>query len=169
VDFEEFVAERRRPLFRFAVVLCSDPVLAEDLLQDVLGRAYERWQMVGAADDVNAYVRRMLVNEFLGWRRRLGRTTPLATLDGLLPDLPDHADSHCEEAALVDELATLPRKQRAVLVLRFYVGMSYAEVAACVGCRESTARAHAARALAALRIQMTTPRVSTTVTTTKES
>jgi RNA polymerase sigma-70 factor (sigma-E family) len=162
VDFEEFVAQRRRPLFRFAVVLCGDPVLAEDLLQDVLGRAFERWHQVGAADDVNAYVRRMLVNEFLGWRRRLGRTTPVAAMDGLLPDLPDHADSHCEQAALADELANLPPKQRAVLVLRFYAAMSYAEVAACLGCRESTARAHAARALAALRIQLATPQVSAT-------
>lgn len=168
MDFEDFVAQRRRPLFRFAVVLCGDPVLAEDILQDVLGRAFERWRLVSAADDTNAYVRRMLVNEFLGWRRRHRRATPVAELDDLLPGLPDHADGHCEQAALVDELSLLPRKQRAVLVLRFYAGMSYAEVAACLGCREATARAHAARALAALRIQMTAPQGCTPAKTMKE-
>ena len=169
MDYEDFVAQRRRPLFRFAVVLCGDPVLAEDLVQDVLGRAFERWQLVSAADDVNAYVRRMLVNEFLGWRRRLGRTAPVAELDDLLPNAPDHADGHSEQVALAGELSLLPRKQRAVLVLRFYAGMPYAEVAASLGCRESTARAHAARALAALRIQMTAPQTTVAAKTMKES
>ncbi len=54
VRFEEYVDEARHRLFRFAVVLCGDPVLAEDIVTDVLGRAFERWHLVGAADNVHA-------------------------------------------------------------------------------------------------------------------
>lgn len=155
-DFEEFVRERQRGLFRFAVALCGDPVLAEDLVQDVLGRAYEQWRLVAAADDQNAYVRRMIVNEFLGRRRRFRRITSVGRLDDkLLPLSPDHADRECDRSELADELASLPPKQRTTLVLRFYAGMSFADVASWLGCRESTARAYATRALAALRIRMT--------------
>lgn len=156
MEFEAFVRERQRGLFRFAVALCGDPVLAEELVQDVLGRAYERWRLVAAADDANAYVRRMVVNEFLGRRRRFRRSIPMADVgDDLLPGSPDHADQECDRSELADELAQLPPKQRAALVLRYYAGMSFAEVASWLGCRQSTARAHVTRALAALRIRMT--------------
>jgi RNA polymerase sigma-70 factor (sigma-E family) len=156
VHFEQFVAERQRSLFRFAVVLCGDPVQAEEMVQNVLGRTFERWQRIDAADDANAYVRRMVVNEFLDSRRLLRRSTPVAEFfDDQLPEEPDHADRHCDEALLAGELGKLPAKQRAALVLRYYAGMPYAEVAEAMGCRESTARGYAARALAALRIELT--------------
>lgn len=156
VDFEQFVHERQRPLFRFAVVLCGDPVLAQDLLQNVLGRSYEKWHLIAAADDANAYVRRMLVNEYVGWRRLLRRTHPVAHLqESDVPHLPDPADAHGDRVMLADELALLPTKQRAVLVLRYYAGMSYADIAACLGSREATVRAYATRALATLRVQLT--------------
>ncbi|HZE49814.1 MAG TPA: SigE family RNA polymerase sigma factor [Jatrophihabitantaceae bacterium] len=151
--FETYVEQRRQSLFRFAVVLCGEPVLAEDIVTDVLGRAYEQWDRVGAADNVHAYVRRMIVNEYIGWWRRLKRTTPVAEPE--LAAAPDHADHHAERAAVVAELAKLPRKQRAVLVLRFYEGMSDDEVAQVLGCRPSTVRSNASRALANLRIGMT--------------
>jgi RNA polymerase sigma-70 factor (sigma-E family) len=155
VEFERFVAERQRSLFRFAVVLCGDPHLAEELVQGVLARAFERWPRVAGADDPNAYVRRMVVNEYLSWRRLARRSTPVAEFyDSHLPSAPDHADQHSEAAAVAAELDLLPRKQRAVLVLRYYAGLSFAEVATYLGCREATARSYATRALAALRIDM---------------
>jgi RNA polymerase sigma-70 factor (sigma-E family) len=158
VQYEQFVRERRRPLFRFAVVLCGDPVLAEDLVQDVLTHAYERWPQVTAARDTNAYVRRMVVNEFLGWRRRSRRAVPVAEFrDDALPSFPDHADGRINRIDLTDQLATLPAKQRAALVLRYYAGLSFADVAATLGCRESSARSYVTRALASLRIQMAAP------------
>jgi RNA polymerase sigma-70 factor (sigma-E family) len=161
VEFDRFVAERQRSLFRFAVVLSGDPHLAEELVQSVLARAFERWSQVAAADDRNAYVRRMLVNEYISWRRVAIRSTPVAEFfDEQLADEPDHADRYSQAAELAEELDRLPRKQRAVLVLRFYAGMSFAEVAACLGCREATARAYATRALATLRIDMETRSLS---------
>jgi RNA polymerase sigma-70 factor (sigma-E family) len=161
VEFDRFVAERQRSLFRFAVVLSGDPHLAEELVQSVLARAFERWSQVAAADDRNAYVRRMLVNEYISWRRVAIRSTPVAEFfDEQLAGEPDHADRYSQAAELAEELDRLPRKQRAVLVLRFYAGMSFAEVAACLGCREATARAYATRALATLRIDMETRSLS---------
>jgi RNA polymerase sigma-70 factor (sigma-E family) len=153
VRFETYVEQRRQSLFRFAVVLCGNPVLAEDILTDVLGRAYEQWDRVSAADNVHAYVRRMLVNEYVGWWRRLARTTPAADVDP--GSTPDHAEQHAERTAVVAELAKLPRKQRAVLVLRFYEGLPDDEIAQVLGCRPSTVRSNASRALATLRIGMT--------------
>jgi RNA polymerase sigma-70 factor (sigma-E family) len=163
VRFESYVEQRRQSLFRFAVVLCGDPVLAEDILTDVLGRAYERWDQVSAATNVHAYVRRMLVNEYVGWWRRLKRTTPVADLSDLAAAAPDHADGHAERSAIVAELARLPRKLRAVLVLRFYEGMSDDDIAQALGCRPSTVRSNASRALANLRIGMTEMTHSTPV------
>jgi RNA polymerase sigma-70 factor (sigma-E family) len=155
VEFDRFVVDRQRSLFRFAVVLCGDPQLAEELVQGVLARAFEHWSRIAAADDSNAYVRRMLVNEYLSWRRAAKRSTPVADFpDHQVASQPDHAEQYTEAAAVAAELDRLPGKQRAVLVLRFYAGMSFAEVAACLGCREATARAYATRALAALRIDM---------------
>jgi RNA polymerase sigma-70 factor (sigma-E family) len=158
VQYEQFVRERQRALFRFAVVLCGDPVLAEEILQDVLGHAYERWHLVAAAEDANAYVRRMLVNEYLGWRRRRRRLVPVGRFaEDALPNTPDHADAHVDRVDLQDRLTALPPKQRAALVLRYYAGLSFADVAAHLGCRESSARSYVTRALATLRIQLSAP------------
>lgn len=154
MEFDRFVADRQRSLFRFAVVLCGNPHLAEDIVQGVLTRAFEQWSRVSAADDPNAYVRRMVVNEYLSWRRTARRSTPVADFPDHLQSQPDHAEHYPVAAELAAELDRLPGKQRAVLVLRFYAGMSFAEVAACLGCREATARSYAARALATLRIDM---------------
>jgi RNA polymerase sigma-70 factor (sigma-E family) len=158
VQYEQFVRDRQRALFRFAVVLCGDPVLAEEILQDVLGHAFERWHLVAAAADPNAYVRRMIVNEYLGWRRRRRRLVPVASFsEGALPNAPDHAAAQVDRIDLQDRLTALPPKQRAALVLRYYAGLSFADVAGHLGCRESSARSYVTRALTTLRINMTAP------------
>ena len=154
MHFATYVQDRRQALFRFAVVLCGDPVLAEDILTDVLGRAYEHWDRVSAADNVHAYVRRMTVNEYLAWWRRRVRAVPVAELGELAAATPDPADRYAECAAITAELAKLPKRQRAVLVLRFYEGMSDEEIARVLGCRPGTVRSCASRALATLRIEL---------------
>jgi RNA polymerase sigma-70 factor (sigma-E family) len=155
VEFEDYVAERRQALFRFAVVLSGDPVLADDILADVLGTAYERWAQVGAADNVHAYVRRMVVNEYLSWRRRRARLSVRADLADVLAPTADHADAHAEHAQLVVELRTLPPKQRAAVVLRYYEGLPFVEIAALLGSGENAIRSNISRALQKLRIQLT--------------
>ena len=158
-DFAAFVAERQRPLLRLAMVLSGDARLAEDVVADVLARAYERWPRVAAMEQPYAYVRRMVVNEYLSWWRRARRATTVAELESFIAPVPDHAQAHADRDALARRLTRLPKRQRATLVLRYYEGLSDTEIAAVLGCAESTVRSNAARALAVLRIQLS-PAVS---------
>lgn len=156
MTFEEFVEARLTALLRFAVVLTGERGLAEDVVQEVLLRAHQKWRRIGALDVPEHYVRRMIVNEFLSWRRRWSRIVPQANV----PEprtVADHADNHAEREALRTELDKLPRRQRAVLVLRYYAGLSDSEIAEALGCTPGTVRGYASRALAALRVDLRTP------------
>ena len=73
MTFEEFAATRMPGLLRFAAVLAGDRATAEDLAQEVLIRAYARWDRIGCLDRPELYVRKMMLNEFLSWRRRSSR------------------------------------------------------------------------------------------------
>jgi RNA polymerase sigma-70 factor (sigma-E family) len=152
MTFDEFTAARLPALLRFAAVLTGDRGLAEDVTQEVLVRVYERWHRIGGLDAPEHYVRRMIVNEYLTWRRRWGRIQPHAEPPERGDPIPDHAAAHAERDALRTELDKLPRRQRAVLVLRYYAGMSDNEIAEVLGCGAGTVRGYASRALAALRV-----------------
>jgi RNA polymerase sigma-70 factor (sigma-E family) len=153
VTFDEFAATRLDAVLRFAVVLTNDKGLAEDVVQEVLIRAHQRWDHIAALEHPEAYVRKMVVNEFLSWRRKWARYIPQADVD---PDTraEDHAQVLAERSALLAEVAKLPKRQRAVLVLRYYEGLSDAQIAEVLGCAETTVRGYAFRGLAALRIEM---------------
>ena len=151
MGFEEFVAERLDGLLRYATVLTDDPHLAQDIVQDVLLRAQQRW---AAIDTPAAYVRRMVTNEYLSWRRRaVRRMVPSShdVLDALGPPEADPSASYDERDAMLGLLATLPRKQRAAIVLRYYENYSDAEIAAVLRCGASTVRSQISRALTTLR------------------
>jgi RNA polymerase sigma-70 factor (sigma-E family) len=156
MTFEEFAAARLPAVLRFAAVLTGDRGLAEDVVQEVLIRANGRWEAIARLDRPEAYVRKMIVNEYLSWRRRSWRLVPSGAgtdVDGRLS--PDPAAVHAEREALLAELAQLPARQRAVLVLRYYEGLSDAEIAGVLGCATGTVRGYASRALAMLRVEMT--------------
>jgi len=158
MTFEEFAAARLPAVLRFAGVLTGDRALAEDVVQEALIRASQRWQTIERLERPEAYVRKMIVNEFLSWRRRSWRTVPGGTGGDLgEPPTPDHAADYAERDAITAELAKLPKRQRAVLVLRYYQGLSDPEIAAVLGCRPGTVRGYATRALAALRVEMAEP------------
>jgi RNA polymerase sigma-70 factor (sigma-E family) len=157
MTFEEFAAARLPALLRCAMLLTRDPELARDLVQDVLARAIPRWKRIGSLGEPYAYVRAMVTNEYLSLlRRRRLRTVPLTyeALDG--PNAPTSADpaDRFEHDDLWRRLAVLPRKQHAVVVLRYYEGLTDSEIADVLGCRPSTVRSHAARALATLRVNL---------------
>ena len=82
VEFSAFLDERQVPLLRLAIVLCGNHPAAEDVLQDVLLRAFAQWTRIGVMESPYGYVRRMLVNEQLSWRRRLTRQIPRAEIEG---------------------------------------------------------------------------------------
>jgi RNA polymerase sigma-70 factor (sigma-E family) len=154
VELAEYVEQKRAALFRFAVVLTGDPVLADDILADVLGKAFERWGQVSAADNVHAYVQRMMVNEVTSRRRRRARTSVWADLSGLTEPVADHSAEHAEHQQLADELRRLPVKQRAAVVLRYYEGLPFAEIADLLGTGENAVRSNISRALRRLRVQL---------------
>jgi RNA polymerase sigma-70 factor (sigma-E family) len=163
MTFDEFAGARLPAVLRFATALTGDPDLAKDLVQEVLIRVSERWQEIGQLDRPEAYIRKMVVNEYLSWRRRSWRLIPSGMSGNLTGrPSPDHADGYVERQALMAELAKLSRRRRTALVLRYYEGYSDAEIAEVMGCTQSTVRGHVFRALAALRIELDQPLAAAT-------
>jgi RNA polymerase sigma-70 factor (sigma-E family) len=157
MTFEEFAATRLPALLKFAAVLAGDRATAEDLSQEVLTRVYAGWDRIGVMDRPELYARKMILNEFLSWRRRSWRLVPVADAEtaGRRPSVvPDHAHQHSERDGLLAEIGKLPRRQRAVLVLRYYEDRADTEIAELLGCAPATVRAHASRGLAALRVEL---------------
>jgi DNA-directed RNA polymerase specialized sigma24 family protein len=113
VDFESFAVERGPGLVRLAHALCADFGLAEDLVQDVLLKVHRDWARINGLDARDSYVRRMLTNEFLSWRRKWGRVVPVAEVS--LRDQDDHSATVAERDLLRSEVSRLPRRQQVVL------------------------------------------------------
>lgn len=162
MEFEEFAAARTPALLRYAYMLCGDRELARDLTQEVLIRTLVKWRRISRVEHPDAYLRAMLTNEYLSVRRRKVVATVAVPYDGIPEGLGAQAASperaYAERAAMMQRLGTLPRRQRAVIVLRYYEDLSDAQIADILGCRASTVRAYATRALAALRVDMTSTR-----------
>jgi RNA polymerase sigma-70 factor (sigma-E family) len=151
-EFGEFMAARWPGLVRLAYGLTGDRWLAEDVAQATLASAYAAWWRVRRADDPDAYVRRILVNT--SNRRFRRRQVAEHTREPAgLPDLAvaDPADRIGQRSALLSALRELPRRQRAIVVLRYWEDLSDAQVAAALGCAEGTVRSQASRTLAKLR------------------
>jgi RNA polymerase sigma-70 factor (sigma-E family) len=158
MTFDEFADARLPAMLRFATALTGDQDLAKDLVQEVLIRVSGRWQKIGQMACPQCYVRKMVVNEYLSWRRRSWRLIPSGMSSQLTRrSSPDPADGYIERQALLAELAKLSLRQRTALVLRYYEGLSDAEIADVMGCTPSTVRGHVFKALAALRIQLDSP------------
>jgi len=159
VTFPEFAATRLPRLLRYALMLTGDRELAEDVVQDVLARAQIRWRKIAAADSPDAYVRQMVLNEYLSWRRRWAVRNVQAAGERLVGLIDrhgasrDHADAIVDADELWNRLATLPRRQRAVLVLRYYEELDDGEIATLLGCAQVTVRSTASKAIKTLRLQ----------------
>ncbi len=158
VTFEQFAATRLIHLLRYAVVLTGDRELAQDVVQEVLARAHVKWKKISRAQSPEAYVRRMVLNEYLSWRRSWAARNVHAVGERLveLQDAQigrrDHATDIVEADDLWNRLATLGRKQRAVLVLRYYEQCDDEAIALLLGCSPATVRSHASKALKTLRL-----------------
>jgi RNA polymerase sigma-70 factor (sigma-E family) len=152
VTFEEYARQQLATLLRVSQAICGDRYLAEDLVQDVLIKLHSHWRDVSILEARDAYVRRMLVNEFLSWRRKWARLVPHADPADDAATEADPSGAFAERDAIAREIAALPPRQRVVVALRYLCDLSDADIAAALGCAESTVRVHAARALAALRV-----------------
>lgn len=150
VEFEAFVNARSRALLQTAWLLTGDRQLAEDLLQAALTKCYPRWQRIRDGND-EAYVRRALATTYVSWWRRAWRgELPTGPLPEAAEDRVD-ADRVELRQVLLSALAELPRRQRAVVVLRYYCDLSEAETAAALGCSVGTVKSQAAKGLDRLR------------------
>lgn len=149
--FVSFLRDHHTSLYRTAYLLTGTDDQAEELLQDTVVRLYPRWDRVSRADSPVAYVRRALVNAFISGRRQSAyRNLPLSQTH----EQPMAGDPYAvldDRSLLWRMLFTLPERQRAALVLRFYVDLPDVEIAAALGCREATVRSLVSRGLAALR------------------
>lgn len=153
--FAEWFGGHRLRLLRLATVLADDRQTAQDVVQEVAVRAHGRWDQLQAMDQPEAYLRRMVVNEHLSWRRKWARVVPVGSLTDLqLAPSRDHSDQVADRHQLRQELAGLPLRQRTVLVLRYYEGLDDRAIADLLGTRPVTVRAYASRALARLRVEM---------------
>jgi RNA polymerase sigma-70 factor (sigma-E family) len=149
--FTAFVQAHGAGLLRFAYLLCRDGARAEDLVQDALVKMLRRWRAAGVADQPVAYARRVVVNEYLGWRRLRASGEVLGSVETTAPDEMDAIDDRDRVWRLI---GTLPARSRAVLVLRYYEQLPDREIALLLGCAEATVRSIAARAFSALRVQV---------------
>jgi len=159
-SFEVFAHRVLPDLLRYGTALAGDRHVGADVVQDVMVRAHERWGRIRRADRPDLYLKRMVTNEHLSWRRRWHTRSVVPTDDVVLharaAPAPDAADQLADRDDLRRRLAELPRRQRAVLVLRFYEGLDDAEIAQVLGVAPGTVRSSASRALAALRREATT-------------
>lgn len=153
-EFEAWLLAREPALQRTAHLLTGDVHSAQDLAQTTLAKLYLGWERVRGADNIDAYARTALVNEFRSSWRRAGRRPELVV--AIVPDTP------AAEAPVYDGsrdevwrfVCSLPPKQRAVVVLRFYEQLTEAEIADLMGISVGTVKSQSSRALAALRARL---------------
>jgi len=148
ITLTAFAKEHSRGLTAFAYLVCGDRGRAEDLVQDAFIAMYRRFGEFLPLEAPVAYARRAIVNGHVSLARK--RITG-ATVIGPVPDRASDAVDHAEQDAMWRAIATLPDRQRHVLVLRYYVDLSDAEIARTLDCREGTVRSLATRAFSALR------------------
>lgn len=152
-DFDAFVSARSSSLLTAAWLLTGDWHRAEDLLQTALAKAYLRWGRIHAGGH-EAYVRKILVTTYATWWRRSWKAErPTSELPE--PTTPQDGGSAYEAIELrrdlLQALDALPRRQRATVVLRFYLDLSEAETASTLECSVGTVKSQTARALGRLR------------------
>src|SRR5262245_33350851 len=150
-DFAAYLQARQAGVLRTAYLLSGDRHTAEDLTQTAFAKLYLAWDRVRDQGSIDGYLRRILVNEHnslwrRGWKRREHATEQLPEPTGVLDEYDDG-----RSAALWELVQTLPKKARAVLVLRYYEELSEAETAEILAVAVGTVKSQTSRALAALR------------------
>ncbi len=151
-EFADFVATREASLRRLAILLCRDWHRADDLVQAAITKLYVHWPKARAADNIDAYVRAILIREFLeerrsSWIRRVTLTSQLPDRSAAAPDPETALD-------LQAAIAALPPRQRATLVLRFYCDLPVEQAAQVLGCTSGTVKSQTAKAITSLRIAL---------------
>ena len=151
---EQLYAAHYTALVRLGVLLVRDQGLAEDVVQDSFVAMHQRWDRIDP-DRAAAYLRQTVVNRArsaLRHRTVVARHRPEPLPDGTPADEPALLAER--RARVLDALAALPTRQREVLVLRHYLDLSEAEIAATLGISRGAVKSHASRAAATLRARL---------------
>lgn len=148
-EFAEFVAARSSALLRTAYLLTGDWAGAEDLLQATLEQCWRRWSRL--TGNPEPYVRQAMLRTFLSWRRRRW-TGEVPTRDLPEPVVDDATHGVDDRDRVWRALRRLPRRQRAVVVLRYFDDLSESETARVLGISVGTVKSQTSKALAALRV-----------------
>lgn len=144
------LAERGRALTTYAYLLCGDVHDAEDLVQDALVKTYARSRGGVPLDSAEAYTRRAMLTLYVdGWRRRERWTARRHLLAGA-DAAPAAADDVAARADVMAALRTLPRRQRACVVLRFYADLTVAEIGEELGISHGAAKRYLSMGVHAL-------------------
>ncbi len=147
-EFTEFVHASWASLHRTAYLLLGDRAEAEDLVQTSLAKTYASWSKVRDVEAAPAYARTVLVNTAASWFRKKSWRNERPT--AALPD-PVHETDPTDRPVLINALAQLPPRQRAVIVLRYYDDLSVGQAAEALGCSEGTVKSQTFDALTNLR------------------
>jgi RNA polymerase sigma-70 factor (sigma-E family) len=148
--FREFVEAQSRQLLRAAWLLTGDWGMAEDLVQTAMIVTWSHWSALTRPDAPQLYVQRVMLTTFLRWRRRQWSgeiSTPLPEQGSAL-GVTDEVDLRHSVAVA---LAVLPSRQRAVVVLRYFLDLTEAQTAELLGCSVGSVKSQASRALSRLR------------------
>jgi RNA polymerase sigma-70 factor (ECF subfamily) len=146
-DFDDFYRSRRDRVARALALTLGDAHLGAEAADEAMTRAYQRWSRVSGYDDPGAWAYRVGLNWATSVLRRRNRA-PKPLFDG-------HAEiGHVAEPTVVAALAALPVNQRAVVICRYYLGLSEAETAAALHIRPGTAKSRLHRALTQLRTSL---------------
>lgn len=151
-SYEEFVAARSAALFRTAYLMTGNRADAEDLLQATLVKVYVAWRRASSAGSPEAYARRILVNTLVSSRRPARFTRE--RLVHIPPDAAVCDPDPSDRLTIWPHVVSLPPRQRAVVVLRFYGGLSELEIADALGCAPGTVKSTSSAAIKALRERM---------------
>ncbi|MFI9804975.1 SigE family RNA polymerase sigma factor [Streptomyces sp. NPDC052301] len=154
-EFQSFMVGRWPRLMRTAFLLTGEQHAAEDLVQSTLEQVYASWRKVGAADDPEAYVRRVMINAHARrHRRRLKEFLAPRDDSGLVREVADTGDRIAQaddRGALLQALAQLPARQREAVVLRYWEDLTETQTAQAMGCSVGTVKSNAAKGIAKLR------------------
>ncbi|WP_330461348.1 SigE family RNA polymerase sigma factor [Streptomyces sp. NBC_00820] len=153
-QFREFVAARSRSLLHTAYLLTGDWEQGRDLLQTALASTARRWSRLRDRQQPEIYVRRAIYHAQVDRFRLLswGRETVTDTLpDHRSTQVADLADTVVQRQDIMAALRRLPKRQRAVIVLRYFEDRPDTEIAAILGVAQGTVRSQTHKALASLR------------------
>lgn len=148
--FTDYFASRSGVFRGTAYLLCGDWHRAEDIVQTTFVKLFRAWNRISRHDTLDAYTRRILVRTYLDETRRgfFFRERPTERPDDA--SAPP-AGSPEDRMVLLGALASVPPRQRAALVLRYWEDMSVEDTARAMGCTEGTVKSQTARGLDALR------------------